>query len=370
MIRRPPRSTLSSSSAASDVYKRQLLQRLQFGLAQGSPVLNLENSGGCSVGMIMSRPPTTRPADFESTSLIEAALLRWSNVDCGQPPTGLPPPTLGQILIYISNSPRTMSLVTQAGKWFWAPQRDLSWLSPVENAAISQTKSPARAASPGRCGRTIRATAEHKWVGPGPLGLRLVQRGAHKHDTHGAKVSAVTRGDVPAHLTGLTLASANGLVLRNLTFPAVMSALKQATRPLVLRFSGTVSSKEWAQSNIEGDENSLVGELALHSSFGAALVPRSDPVHPPRPYALPPMWEEGRPFARIRHAVVYEGLYLGPAVPHNPSLLYRVCFREAIISQHGPDAWYQHVPTQMNTFRSTICPVSYTHLTLPTKRIV
>ena len=30
MIRRPPRSTLSSSSAASDVYKRQLHQRLQL----------------------------------------------------------------------------------------------------------------------------------------------------------------------------------------------------------------------------------------------------------------------------------------------------------------------------------------------------
>src|SRR5664280_1618081 len=31
MIRRPPRSTLSSSSAASDVYKRQLLMRLDSG---------------------------------------------------------------------------------------------------------------------------------------------------------------------------------------------------------------------------------------------------------------------------------------------------------------------------------------------------
>ena len=29
MIRRPPRSTLSSSSAASDVYKRQILDRIQ-----------------------------------------------------------------------------------------------------------------------------------------------------------------------------------------------------------------------------------------------------------------------------------------------------------------------------------------------------
>ena len=31
MIRRPPRSTLSSSSAASDVYKRQMIAVMQFG---------------------------------------------------------------------------------------------------------------------------------------------------------------------------------------------------------------------------------------------------------------------------------------------------------------------------------------------------
>eukprot|EP00658_Telonema_sp_P-2_P052467 TRINITY_DN4068_c0_g1_i1.p1 TRINITY_DN4068_c0_g1~~TRINITY_DN4068_c0_g1_i1.p1 ORF type:complete len:102 (+),score=17.97 TRINITY_DN4068_c0_g1_i1:118-423(+) len=33
MIRRPPRSTLSSSSAASDVYKRQVLKQLIIGRA-------------------------------------------------------------------------------------------------------------------------------------------------------------------------------------------------------------------------------------------------------------------------------------------------------------------------------------------------
>src|SRR5674536_286658 len=33
MIRRPPRSTLSSSSAASDVYKRQLLNEFDLGVA-------------------------------------------------------------------------------------------------------------------------------------------------------------------------------------------------------------------------------------------------------------------------------------------------------------------------------------------------
>eukprot|EP00658_Telonema_sp_P-2_P042319 TRINITY_DN30373_c0_g1_i1.p1 TRINITY_DN30373_c0_g1~~TRINITY_DN30373_c0_g1_i1.p1 ORF type:complete len:103 (+),score=31.11 TRINITY_DN30373_c0_g1_i1:111-419(+) len=37
MIRRPPRSTLSSSSAASDVYKRQVLER-DRGLQVSKPV--------------------------------------------------------------------------------------------------------------------------------------------------------------------------------------------------------------------------------------------------------------------------------------------------------------------------------------------
>eukprot|EP00658_Telonema_sp_P-2_P007456 TRINITY_DN12780_c0_g1_i5.p1 TRINITY_DN12780_c0_g1~~TRINITY_DN12780_c0_g1_i5.p1 ORF type:complete len:165 (+),score=61.52 TRINITY_DN12780_c0_g1_i5:121-615(+) len=38
MIRRPPRSTLSSSSAASDVYKRQILNVPDMILADGSPL--------------------------------------------------------------------------------------------------------------------------------------------------------------------------------------------------------------------------------------------------------------------------------------------------------------------------------------------
>src|SRR5664280_659087 len=41
MIRRPPRSTLSSSSAASDVYKRQVY--IKFNSLYASPALNYEN---------------------------------------------------------------------------------------------------------------------------------------------------------------------------------------------------------------------------------------------------------------------------------------------------------------------------------------
>ena len=38
MIRRPPRSTLSSSSAASDVYKRQQMERMEKGDSEASLV--------------------------------------------------------------------------------------------------------------------------------------------------------------------------------------------------------------------------------------------------------------------------------------------------------------------------------------------
>src|SRR5674536_373912 len=44
MIRRPPRSTLSSSSAASDVYKRQLRQRPRLG--EHEDLLAEDHEGG------------------------------------------------------------------------------------------------------------------------------------------------------------------------------------------------------------------------------------------------------------------------------------------------------------------------------------
>src|SRR5664280_3780561 len=46
MIRRPPRSTLSSSSAASDVYKRQLNTESSFALGVGNAITELE--GACA----------------------------------------------------------------------------------------------------------------------------------------------------------------------------------------------------------------------------------------------------------------------------------------------------------------------------------
>ena len=44
MIRRPPRSTLSSSSAASDVYKRQIKKEL-LSLMQKAVKLEVEKNG-------------------------------------------------------------------------------------------------------------------------------------------------------------------------------------------------------------------------------------------------------------------------------------------------------------------------------------
>src|SRR5674536_228273 len=45
MIRRPPRSTLSSSSAASDVYKRQLDEYVMTGLRAGASGFLLKDVG-------------------------------------------------------------------------------------------------------------------------------------------------------------------------------------------------------------------------------------------------------------------------------------------------------------------------------------
>src|SRR5664280_3850902 len=63
MIRRPPRSTLSSSSAASDVYKRQ-----------------------GSVGPVEPTPSTDGPPDEAPTA---KQLLRWSEALAGIARTGL-----------------------------------------------------------------------------------------------------------------------------------------------------------------------------------------------------------------------------------------------------------------------------------------
>ena len=50
MIRRPPRSTLDRSSAASDVYKRQVMTTGDMDTVD--PALNYETAGGQTVSMV------------------------------------------------------------------------------------------------------------------------------------------------------------------------------------------------------------------------------------------------------------------------------------------------------------------------------
>src|SRR5674536_77298 len=79
MIRRPPRSTLSSSSAASDVYKRQVCLALACFTAR-------------SALFFMPRPSADRPPDSGADRPMVAVLL---------PPLVLPPedPELSDLLL-------------------------------------------------------------------------------------------------------------------------------------------------------------------------------------------------------------------------------------------------------------------------------
>ena len=54
MIRRPPRSTLSSSSAASDVYKRQYTNGQKKHFFLKITTIDTTYSGLCTVGYVMS----------------------------------------------------------------------------------------------------------------------------------------------------------------------------------------------------------------------------------------------------------------------------------------------------------------------------
>src|SRR5664280_3871777 len=75
MIRRPPRSTLSSSSAASDVYKRQFFTGTEVGL-QGYSSLNQLGTGAFT-GFISAYPNTREIAP------LVAGLALAATVGCG-----------------------------------------------------------------------------------------------------------------------------------------------------------------------------------------------------------------------------------------------------------------------------------------------
>src|SRR5664279_1904779 len=95
MIRRPPRSTLSSSSAASDVYKRQVMVRAKMRKPQMVSSANSPNltgaplpqpfSGTASILPICSRSVPRRSACYPSRLLRFGLWARPQLGSCGQP---------------------------------------------------------------------------------------------------------------------------------------------------------------------------------------------------------------------------------------------------------------------------------------------
>src|SRR5450756_1278001 len=99
MIRRPPRSTQSRSSAASDVYKRQVLEKITpvGALLKNGSFLSLM-AGSAHVAGCDGRLPTTLKISIccagwisHSTSLYAASMfLPWAGMVQNEPPQ-LPP---------------------------------------------------------------------------------------------------------------------------------------------------------------------------------------------------------------------------------------------------------------------------------------
>ena len=71
----------------------------------------------------------------------------------------------------------------------------------------------------------VSVSTEHTWSEAGPLGLKLLQKGQHKEDKYGVKVSGVTKDYVPQHLVGLNLEAMNGEKVDNITHAEVMAKL-------------------------------------------------------------------------------------------------------------------------------------------------
>ena len=81
MIRRPPRSTLSSSSAASDVYKRQAYNREGILVAH----LRLSESDGCVIGVDHEPAIVSHHDHLLVQLLIRRAHLESLHQQLGQP---------------------------------------------------------------------------------------------------------------------------------------------------------------------------------------------------------------------------------------------------------------------------------------------
>ena len=84
MIRRPPRSTLSSSSAASDVYKRQALGRARLQRLQGKPLVELARArdrGGGEAATAARRRVTHHTARTMRRTAVLLALSAQASAD-------------------------------------------------------------------------------------------------------------------------------------------------------------------------------------------------------------------------------------------------------------------------------------------------
>merc|ERR1712166_978008 len=125
--------------------------------------------------------------------------------------------------------------------------------SPASFAALgapTAEQAAAKLAANAPSATLVKVSTEHTLSEAGPMGLKLLQKGQHKTDKYGVKVSGVTREGVPQHLVGLNLQALNGEAVDNITHAEVMAKLKAAGRPLTLRFNGTMAADLAAKAGL------------------------------------------------------------------------------------------------------------------------
>eukprot|EP00831_Metopus_contortus_P018655 TRINITY_DN17972_c0_g1_i1.p1 TRINITY_DN17972_c0_g1~~TRINITY_DN17972_c0_g1_i1.p1 ORF type:complete len:113 (-),score=15.95 TRINITY_DN17972_c0_g1_i1:68-406(-) len=104
MIRRPPRSTQGVSSAASDVYKRQILLNQMRVRMIHPTILDV-----CNTFSDLNRKFTIRNAGFYKGSFIIHLSYRNYYRGCASEKHFNKAPFLGSCLLYTSPSPRDLS---------------------------------------------------------------------------------------------------------------------------------------------------------------------------------------------------------------------------------------------------------------------
>merc|ERR1740117_2498720 len=154
--------------------------------------------------------------------------------------------------------------------------------SPASFAALgapTAEQAAAKLAANAPSATLVKVSTEHTWSEAGPMGLKLLQKGQHKTDKYGVKVSGVTREGVPQHLVGLNLQALNGEAVDNITHAEVMAKLKAAGRPLTLRFIGTMAADLAAKAGLVSAPSSPTTN-ATAVSGGPAAAPLTSPALP------------------------------------------------------------------------------------------